>query len=90
MPKLTIHGDSVLVSSLPPKLQEIKNFLDGLPVHRAYTSRELGKEVGVGCEYLRCRGIMLGDKYRFTKGGNRCFYANPKTIQNQKEGMYDE
>lgn len=81
----TPHG----TTSMPPTLQRIITILDQAEEHESWTGMKLSTEAGAGFVYLRHFGTLLPDGYRFLKKGTY-IYASPKTVQNAKEGMYDE
>lgn len=87
--KLVIHGAIRGARGMPPKLQEIKDILDNAKEHECFTAVELCNRVGTGMEYLRHRGMHLPNGHRALRC-NSYVYANKKTIQNLKDGLYDE
>jgi len=89
MVKLIIHGNKENKGFMPPKLQEIKELLDKAKDHHSFTAVQLCMEVSAGWEYLRHRGPQLPEGYRVLIN-NAYVYGNKKTIQNIKDGLYDE
>lgn len=88
MKKLTIHGNTENVGALSPKVREIMDVLDNAKEHEAFTGEELCIRVGVNVFFVRQRGRAL-KSYRFKTRGSGYLYANLKTVQNHKEGMYE-